>query len=62
MRKTGSFSRAIVGFMVNIQRKRGNGFKLPRVGLKKAIQTKKPRQDCLGFFVADSTVLNSGAE
>lgn len=62
MRKTESFSRAIVGFMVNIQRTRENGFKLPGIWFEKGGTKKKPRQDCLGFFLANSTVLNSGAE
>lgn len=41
MRKTESFSRAIVGFRINIQRTRENGFKLPGIWFEKGGTSKK---------------------
>lgn len=62
MRKTESFSRAIVGFMVNIQRTRENGFKLPGIWFEKGGTNKKTEAGLPRFFLANSTVLNSAAE
>lgn len=58
-----SFSRAIVGFMVNIQRMRGNGFKLPRVWFEKGGTNKKNRGcNTSVFFLANPAVLCLDAE
>jgi hypothetical protein len=62
MRKIGSFSRVTVGFMVNIQRKGGNGFKLVRVWFEKGNTNKKTEAIMPRFFCGKSTFLSSAAE